>query len=214
VSGVNSVSGASGASGVRDVSSVYPRIDPRTSACGFTLIEVVVSIGLLVALCVGPALLVMFAAETIARARHQTMAMVLARAKLEQFLSLTWGVRVIGGVPVLLSDETSDMSRSPPMPTGHGTLPSPSDALAASRDGYVDYLDAQGQWVSAGTDIPQAAVYARRWLIERRGTGASELLVVQVMVTTALSARRGGDSFGRSDVDAVWISGARLRRGG
>ncbi len=157
-------------------------------ACGFTLIEVTVAIGLLVVLCLGPALLVMFAADTIARARHQAMAMVLARAKLEQVLSLPWSVRVMGD--------------------------SPADALAMSRDAYVDYLDAQGQRVGAGVEIPAAATYVRRWSIARSGSGTSELLTVQVMVTTAKAARRAVDAFGQSGIDTAWVSGARVRRGG
>jgi len=157
-------------------------------ARGFTLIEVMVAIGLLVVLCLGPALLVMFAADTIARARHHAMAMVLARAKLEQALSLTWRVPVMGD--------------------------SPADALSVSRDGYVDYLDAQGQGVGAGVEIPASAMYVRRWSIARSGSGTSELLTVQVMVTTAKAARRAVDAFGQSGIDIVWISGARVRTGG
>jgi type II secretory pathway pseudopilin PulG len=186
-------------------------------ARGFTLVEVVIATALLIALCIGAAMLLTLTLGTIDRSRHRAMAMVLARAKLEQLLSLTWSVRVIG-VPVLSSDETTDASRSPPTASGRGTLPSPADALAASRDGYVDYLDAQGQWVgAAGTAaagaVPAAAVYARRWSIERRGAGAAELLIVHVIVTTAASARADAAAFGRTDRDAVWITGARLRRG-
>lgn len=157
-------------------------------ARGFTLIEVMVAIGLLAVLCVGPALLVMFAADTIARARHQAMAMVLARAKLEQALSLTESMRVMDD--------------------------SPADALSVSRDGYVDYLDAQGQGVGAGVEIPASAMYVRRWSVARSGSGTSELLTVQVMVTTANAARRAGDAFGQSGIDTAWVSGARVRRGG
>jgi prepilin-type N-terminal cleavage/methylation domain-containing protein len=182
---------------------------------GFTLIEVVVAIGLLVVLCIGPALGLMFAAETMGRARQQAMAMVLARAKVEQLLSMTWSVRVIGGVPVLLTDDTSDMSRSPPTSTGCGTCASPVDSLSVSREGYVDYVDAQGQWAGAGTDVPGAAAYVRRWSIARSGTGLAEMLIVQVMVTTVTATRRGAIAGVRpSDFDAVWLSGARLRRGG
>jgi type II secretory pathway pseudopilin PulG len=206
-------------------------------ARGFTLVEVVIAAGLLIALCIGAATLLTLTLATIARSRHRAMALVLARAKLEQVLSLTWSARNIGGVLVLASDDLTDASRAPPTAAGRGTLPSPIDTLTVSRDGYVDYLDAQGQWVGAaagtgagpaaggaggsggsgsggsGAAVPASAMYARRWSIERRGTGAAELLLVQVMVTTAAAARAGAAAFGRTDRDTVWICGARLRRG-
>jgi hypothetical protein len=108
--------------------------------------------------------------------------MVLARAKLEQLVSMTWSVRDVGGTLVFSTDES----------------------LTASRAGEVDYLDAHGQSVGSGG----GAAYVRRWSIERRGSGAAELLIVQVTVTTVAAAAAG-----RGDRDAVWISGARLRRG-
>ncbi len=198
----------------RDLAVTSKRAPARTR--GFTLIEVVVAIGLLVALCAGASMLVTLALATIDRSRQRTTAMVLARAKLEQLLGLTWSARDIGGTLVLLSDETTDTSRAPPSATGSGTLPSPPDALSTSRAGYVDYLDWQGQPVFGAAPgpgppgpgppepaVPDAATYVRRWSIERRGSGAAEMLIVQVLVTPR----------GRSDRDAVWISGARVRRG-
>jgi hypothetical protein len=44
-------------------------------------------------------------------------------------------------------------------------------------------------------DYPDSNRYERHWTIARTGTGAAELLVVQVRV------------------DTIWIVGARLRRG-
>jgi prepilin-type N-terminal cleavage/methylation domain-containing protein len=164
---------------------------------GFTLIEVVIAIALLVALSIGAATLLSLTLNTLDHSRQRAMALVLARSKLEQLVSLTSSVR--------------DVESGPP--------PSPADTLTTSREGYVDYLDAQGQSVpdgaaaGAAATVPAAACYVRRWAVERTGGGASELLIVQVMVTTAASARAGAAAFGRSDRDAVWISGARLRRG-
>jgi Tfp pilus assembly protein PilV len=166
-------------------------------ARGFTLIEVVIAIGLLVALSIGAAMLLTLTLGTLDRSRQHAMTLVLARAKLEQLVSLTWSVRGVESLP----------------------SSSPSDSLTTSREGYVDYLDAHGQRVAADVSagataaVPAAACYVRRWAIERSGEGASELLIVQVMVTTAASARTGASAFGRGDRDAVWISGARLRRG-
>lgn len=146
----------------------------RTQTRGFTLIEVLIAVALLIALSIGAATLLTLTQQTIARSRQRAVALVLARAKLEEVLSLQWSVRNVDGVMVLLSDDA--------------TQPSPPDALVTSRLGYVDY--------------PDANTYVRRWAIERRGTGAAELLIVQVLVTCR-----------SRDDDAVWISGARLRRG-
>jgi Tfp pilus assembly protein PilV len=144
-------------------------------AHGFTLIEVIIAAGLLLALCVGATLVLLQTMQTIARSRHRAMELFLARAKLEQVLSLTWGARSVDGVTVLLTDA--------------GTEP-------AER---VDYLDPQGQPVGSS-----AARYERHCTITRTGTGPAELLLVQVTVTP----------FGaRDDPDAIWIAGARLRRG-
>jgi prepilin-type N-terminal cleavage/methylation domain-containing protein len=135
---------------------------------GFTLIEVLIALALLIALCAGASTLLAIALDAIDRSRQREMALVLARAKLEQLVSLT------------------------------SSVPSPSDSLSTSHAGYVDYLDAHGQPLDAA-----GWMYVRRWSIERRGSGASELLIVQVMVTPR----------GRRDREAAWISGARLRRG-
>ena len=162
-------------------------------ARGFTLIEVVIASGLLIALSIGAALLLTLTLDTIAHSRQRAQALVLARSKLEEVLSLRWSARDLDGVLLLSSDAS----------------------LIAPGAGDDDYLDAQGQWIASGTagGIPASACYARRWVIARSGSGASELLIVQVMVTTAKSARGGTDAFERGDRDAVWISGARLRRG-
>src|SRR5262249_40016585 len=141
-------------------------------ARGFTLIEVVIAAGLLVALSTGAAMVLMQTLNTLDRSRHRAMALVLARDKLEQVLSLTWSIRTVDGVQLLLTDE--------------GTQPA----------AHVDYLDAQGAVVASS-----AAIYERRWTISRSGTGAAELLTVQVSVTTVPT---------RAD---VWLAGARLRRG-
>src|SRR5690242_5336336 len=151
-------------------------------ARGFTLVEVVIATGLLVALSIGAAMVMTLTLNTIDRSRQRAMALVLARAKLEELLSLTWSVRSVDGELLLLTDAT--------------TSSSPPDSLVTSRAGFVDYLDAQGQRIVAGTagGMPSDTCYVRRWAIARTGAGASELLIVQVMVTA-----------GRGDRDAVWI---------
>jgi hypothetical protein len=135
-------------------------------ARGFTLIEVVIAAGILIAVAVGAAMVLTLTLNSLARSRQRAIALVLARARLETLVSV-----------------------------GSASGLSPPDALTVSREGFVDYLDEQGQPVAAA-----AAAFVRRWAIARSGAGASELTIVQVMVRT------------RGDRDAVWISGARLAR--
>jgi prepilin-type N-terminal cleavage/methylation domain-containing protein len=131
---------------------------------GFTLIEVLIAMGLLATLCGGVSMLLTQTLVSLDRSRQREQAMVLARAKLEQLASAS------------------------------------PDALAASG---TESVDADGAGAGAGVGVGVGSGYVRQWLIERRGSGASEMLIVQVMVTP----RGGGDRA------AVWISGARLRRG-
>jgi prepilin-type N-terminal cleavage/methylation domain-containing protein len=142
--------------------------DRTQHARGFTLIEVIIAAGLLVALSAGATMVLTLTMNTIARSRQRTVALLLAHAKLEAILSLP--------------GSAGASARSPP------------DALFVSRPGFVDSIDAQGA---------PGAIYMRRWAIGRTGTDAADLAIVQVMVTPTAP---GGDR------DAVWISGARLRR--
>ena len=95
---------------------------------GFSLIEVVVAMGLLTMVSLGVAQL--FAASTRVNiiARGQTSTTMLAEQKLEQIRSLTWGFDSNGeGLPV--SDTTSDLTAYPSTQNGSGLNPSPADSL-------------------------------------------------------------------------------------
>jgi prepilin-type N-terminal cleavage/methylation domain-containing protein len=149
---------------------------------GFSLIEVVVSIGLLTVVSLGVAQL--FATSTRANltARGSTSTTSLAEQKMEQLRSLTWGFDDQGqGLPV--TDTTSNVAVSPMTQNGSGLNPSPADSLERNVAGYVDYLDAGGNWIGTGTDVPGAAVYIRRWCIQPVPTNPNNTLVLQVLVT-------------------------------
>jgi prepilin-type N-terminal cleavage/methylation domain-containing protein len=149
---------------------------------GFSLIEVVVSIALLTVVSLGVAQL--FATSTRANltARGSTSTTALAEQKMEQLRSLTWGFDDQGqGLPV--TDTTSNIAVNPMTQNGPGLNPSPSDSLERNVPGYVDYLDAGGNWVGTGTDVPGAAVYIRRWSIQPVPTNPNNTLVLQVLVT-------------------------------
>jgi prepilin-type N-terminal cleavage/methylation domain-containing protein len=158
------------------------------SAKGFSLVEVLVAMGLLTVVSLGVAQL--FAVSTRANqvAKGQTSTTALAEQKLEQLRALTWGFDTDGqGLPV--SDSSSNLSTDPPTATGNGLNPSPTDSLESSSDGYVDYLDANGQYVGTGADIPANAVYVRRWAIQPLPTNPNNTLILQVFVTPVTNER-------------------------
>lgn len=154
----------------------------RTSSRGFSLVEVLISMGLLTVVSLGVAQLFAVATRANHVAKGQTSTTALAEQKLEQLRGLTWGFDADGqGLPV--SDTTTNLSVDPPTANGSGLNPSPSDSLTSTSSGFVDYLDENGQYVGTGTDIPAEAVYVRRWAIQPLPTNPNNTLILQVFVT-------------------------------
>jgi prepilin-type N-terminal cleavage/methylation domain-containing protein len=149
---------------------------------GFSLVEVLVAMGILTVVSLGLAQL--FAASTHVNiiARGQTSTTMLAEQKMEQIRSLTWGFDTTGqGLPV--SDTTSNLTMYPVTPDGTGLNPSPADSLERNITGFVDFVDAAGAWVGTGNTPPGSAVYIRRWSIQPLPTNPNNTLVIQVLVT-------------------------------
>jgi prepilin-type N-terminal cleavage/methylation domain-containing protein len=157
------------------------RLGKSSSSSGFSLIEVLISMGLLTIVSLGVAQL--FAAATNANkvARGQTSATTLAEQKMEQLRGLTWGFDLQGqGLPV--SDTTTNLSNTPPTTDGQGLNPSPVDSIDINRGGYFDYLDAGGAWVGSGDNPPGEAAFLRRWSIQPLPTNPNNTIVLQVLV--------------------------------
>jgi prepilin-type N-terminal cleavage/methylation domain-containing protein len=151
---------------------------------GFTLVEVMIAMMLLLSLSLGLAGLFATAIRATHAARTQTSTTVLAEQRMEQLRALTWGFDESGqNLPV--SDTTTNLSLNPPTADGRGLNPSPTDSLNANRAGYVDFLDARGQWIGAGTVPPANTVFIRRWSVQPLPTNPNNTLVLQVLVTTA-----------------------------
>jgi type II secretory pathway pseudopilin PulG len=151
-------------------------------ANGFTLVEVIISMGLLMAVSLSVAQL--FATSTRANlaARTRTSTTAMAEQKLEQIRSLTWGFDLQGqGLPV--SDTTTNLTVYPLTQNGSGLNPSPASALEQNTPGFFDFLDAGGNWVGTGSVIPGTATYVRRWSITPLPTNPNNTLVIQVLVT-------------------------------
>lgn len=179
-----------------------------SSSAGFTLVEVIIAMGLLTAVSLGVAQL--FAASTRANlaARTRTSTTAMAEQKMEQIRSLTWGFDTAGqGLPV--SDTTTNLTVYPMTPTGSGLNPSPADALEQNTAGFFDFLDAAGNWVGTGAQIPGNAAYVRRWSITPLPTNPNNTLVIQVLVTPlANELARTASPFTRTRMlgDAMLVS--------
>jgi prepilin-type N-terminal cleavage/methylation domain-containing protein len=153
-----------------------------SSQRGFSLVEVVIAMGLLTTVSLGVAQLFAVSTKANRTARNQTSAVALAEQKIEQIRSLSWGFDLNGlGLPV--TDTTTNLAVYPHTNTGGGLNPSPADSLLFNRDGFVDYLDGNGAWVGTGATPPGNAAYIRRWSILPLPTNPNNTLVIQVLVT-------------------------------
>lgn len=153
---------------------------------GFSLVEVLVAMGLLTAVSLGVAQLFALSTRANVIAKGATSTTAMAEQKLEQLRGLTWGFDMAGqGLPV--SDTTTNLAVTPPTHDGSGLNPSPSDALEQNTAGFVDFLDGGGSWVGTGSTPPATAVYIRRWSIQPLPTNPNNTLVIQVLVTPVTS---------------------------
>ena len=154
----------------------------NSNSRGFSLVEVLVAMGLLTAVSLGVAQLFALSTRANLVAKGATSTTAMAEQKLEQLRGLTWGFDIAGqGLPV--SDTTTNLTVTPPTHDGSGLNPSPSDALEQNTAGFVDFLDGGGNWVGTGMTPPAAAVYIRRWSIQPLPTNPNNTLVIQVLVT-------------------------------
>jgi prepilin-type N-terminal cleavage/methylation domain-containing protein len=180
----------------------------NSSSRGFSLVEVLVSMGLLTAVSLGVAQLFALSTRANLIAKGQTSTTAMAEQKVEQLRGLTWGFDLQGqGLP--LSDTTTNLAVYPPAHNGSGLNPSPVDTLEQNTTGFVDFLDGNGAWVGTGTTPPGSAVYIRRWSIQPLPTNPNNTLVIQVLVTPiALEATRLQTAYTRTRMvgDALLVT--------
>jgi len=180
----------------------------NSSNRGFSLVEVLVAMGLLTVVSLGVAQLFALSTRANLIAKGATSTTSLAQQKLEQLRSLTWGFDLAGqGLP--LSDTTTNLTVFPPAHNGSGLNPSPTDALEQNTVGFVDFVDGNGEWVGTGSTPPGSAVYIRRWSIQPLPTNPNNTLVIQVLVTPVASeAARAESAFTRTRMagDALLVT--------
>jgi len=153
-----------------------------SSSRGFSLTEVIVSMGLLTTVSLGVAQLFAVSINANRVARGQTSTTAMAQQKMEQLRSLTWGFDLQGqGLPV--SDVTTNLANYPHTADGRGLNPSPDGSLDSNMAGYVDFLDVTGAWVGTGADAPPTAAFVRRWAITPLPTNPNNTIVLRVLVS-------------------------------
>lgn len=157
------------------------RFASSKSEAGFSLVETIVATGLLAGAvaALGQMFAISVADNTSARA--STFVAVLAEQKMEQLRGLSWGFDNLG---LPLSDFSTNIALPTQSPTGgRGLSSSPSNALRANVDGYVDYVDQFGRIIGGGSTVPDKTVYIRRWAVEPLPTNPNNTLILQVVVT-------------------------------
>jgi prepilin-type N-terminal cleavage/methylation domain-containing protein len=172
----------------------------RRDACaahGFTLVECVTALAIIMVLAVGGATLVDRAVHAGQQAHVRTVATALAAAKMEELRALTWRFdrEVDGGNP-RVSDLVSDLTHAPPVAGGPGLRASPVDAATRNTPGYVDYVDALGRTVGTGPRPPKEAHYVRRWAVVPLASDPEDGLAFIVVVSTVVQQA--------SSIDGSW----------
>jgi type II secretory pathway pseudopilin PulG len=173
---------------------------------GFSLVETLVAIAVLIAVAVSLAQLFSSGQRSNDRARAFSVASVLAAEKMEQLRSLSWGFDVTGASS---TDTSADLRLSPERPSGGvGLRTSPADALYRNVDGYCDFLDDYGASLGSGSSPPLNTSYIRRWSVAPLAADPANGLVLQVRVVS----RSGGDiPAGRSTAGEARLVSIRAR---
>jgi prepilin-type N-terminal cleavage/methylation domain-containing protein len=188
----------------------------RRAPEGFTLIEVLIALTILVTIAVGMAQLVSLAAVTMRSAREQTSSVILAAAKMGQLRALAWTFEppIVGELPVARSDVTTNVSHPAFGDDGPGLRASPPGTLAANVPPYVDYLDEAGSWIGNDAEPPPGAVFIRRWAVVPLPSDPDRTLVLQVLVTTVRldAARPPGTWRERAGAESLLVT-IRTRKG-
>ena len=172
---------------------------------GFTLVEVLVALGLFIVIATGVAQLTAAATRAMRSARDHTMTVMLAAAKMDQLHALEWTYEPsLPGNPLVgRADSTTDLTAPNLESGGIGLGPSPAGSLTANVASFVDYLDDRGRWVGSGTSPPPEAVFIRRWAVRPLTVAPERALLIQVLVVAVReersrvspwSARSGGDA--------------------
>lgn len=151
-----------------------------TSARGFSLLETVFALSILLVVALGLLPLGALAVGTTENQGHlEARVTEYAQDKLEQLMALAYG------------DSLSDTRVFPATTTGgSGLVVGGSLNLAAPVDAYSDYLDINGSLVASVGGLPPAAwFYKRQWQVEQASVNLKR---ISVTATTRTQVGRLG----------------------
>src|SRR3954469_13676371 len=165
-------------------------IDRLRSQNGVTLIETVVATGILLVAMSGLVSVAFVATTTTENQGHLSARTTeYAQDKMEQLLALTYG------------DTTSDTTVFPATAAGGTGLPvGGSLPPAAVVNGYVDYLDVNGNLLGGGVAAPANWYYKRIWKVE---LPVGTVNLKQITVTTSVAWSMGKTALPISTVTAL-----------
>jgi len=167
---------------------------PASARRGFTLLEVMVALGLAAGGFLAVAQLLVVASRVSHLSRANTMATSLAARQLEHLQSLAWGCAADGTA-------VGDLAMSPP------------GALDVDTAGFVDHLDDGGMAVGSGLSPPTGAVFIRRWSVEPDdGRVPPRTVVLRVVVLRREVALTRSSSGRASWIETIRLVGVRTRR--
>lgn len=138
------------------------RMVPIPSTRGFTLIETLVASSILITALAGVAQLFIMSAQWSNQAAVSNAALLAAQGKLEELSGATF---LYGAAGEPLTDPALQLSSV--------------ESLRDDHPPYVDWLDASGRPVPSAA----AALLTRRWRITSAGSGAPELIAIEVCVS-------------------------------
>jgi len=153
-------------------------LGPRAGEKGFSLLETVMALGILLVVAVGVLPLGVIAVSTTENQGHlMARTTEYAQDKLEQLLVLSYG------------DASTDTRVFPALDNGgSGLAIGGSSDPAAAVDLYVDYLDIDGNVLAAnGNQAPDTWFYQRVWQVT-----SPRANLKQITVTTIVKAAAAG----------------------
>ena len=184
----------------------------RIHDAAFTLLEVVVALGLSATLLATLFPLYWQVTRGALLAHDESMGAMLAAQRLEQLRSLAFAFDDQPGGPVRVTDLVTDLSGPGPAPGGYGLSPSPPSTLLVSTPGYVDYLDLRGRWIGSGASAPAGTAFVRRWAVTPSLSDPDDGVVVQVVVASLTTEERLGPRVdARHRPGDVWLTLWRSR---
>lgn len=180
---------------------------------GFSLAESLLAAALSVTVLAGVMPVYFQAVHSTLLSHGQSVAAMLAAARLEQLRGLTFRYEdSAAGSAFRVTDDSTDLAAAHPTPGGRGLASSPPETLLRDTAGYVDYLDVSGQWLAGGDAPPAGAHYVRRWAVLPLPANPTDALVLQVLVTPLAPELAAGPRVNETRRPGdVWLTLVRTR---